>query len=73
MEKKMTHYDRILRHLKDCGSITSITAIYEYGVTRLSAVIYDLRQDGYNIKSENVNSVNRYGDKVHFARYILKD
>ena len=73
MEKRMTHYDRILRHLRDCKSITSLTAIYEYGITRLSAVIYDLRRDGYNIKSENVNSVNRYGDKVHFVRYILKD
>jgi hypothetical protein len=70
MEKE-THYDRILRHLKDFGSITSWEAIEEYGCTRLSAIIYMLRQVGYIITSETISRKNRYGKTVHFAKYIL--
>lgn len=72
MEKE-THYDRVLRHLKDYGSITSWEAIEEYGCTRLSAVIYMLRQVGYIITSETISKKNRYGKTVHFAKYTLKE
>lgn len=44
----------------------------EYGNTRLSATIYDLRQNGYTIESEFVKATNRFGDKVSFVRYVLK-
>lgn len=71
--KRLTHYDRVLRHLKDNGSITSLQAFREYGITRLSAVIYNLRKDGYVIENEVVKRKNRYGDKIWFAKYILKD
>ena len=69
--KRVTHYDRILNHLRFKGSITSLQAFREYGITRLSAVIFDLRQNGYNITSTNVGRLNRYGDKVYFAKYTL--
>ena len=71
MEKE-THYDRILRHLKDYGSITSWEAFMEYGNTRLSATIFLLRKDGYDIKSEKVSVKNRYGKVVYFAKYTLR-
>ena len=66
-----THYDRILQHLKDFGSITSLEAFKEYGNTRLSATIFLLRKDGYKISSEKVGCKNRYGKIVYFAKYIL--
>lgn len=71
MEKK-TQRNEVLRHLKEFGSITSWEAIQEYGATRLSAIIYDLRHY-YNleIKSERVEFTNRYGTKSSFAKYIL--
>jgi hypothetical protein len=68
-----THYDRILRHLKDFGSITSWDAFEDYGNTRLSATIFSLRQDGYNIKSEKIGRKNRYGKMVYFAKYTLEE
>ena len=43
--------DAILWHLKKYGSITSYEAIKEYGATRLSAIIFNHRKDGYNIDS----------------------
>lgn len=66
--KKITQKERVLQHLKDNGSITSWQAIKHYGCTRLSDVIYRLKE-GYNIETETMNSKNRYGDKVHFAKY----
>lgn len=66
-----SHYDRILRHLQDYGSITSLDAFKDYGNTRLSATIFLLRKDGYKISSEKVAFRNRYGKVVYFAKYIL--
>ena len=42
--KELTQEDRVLRHLKQIGHITSWEAIKEYGITRLSAKIYNLRR-----------------------------
>ena len=64
--------ERILKHLQDLGSITSWEAIKEYGCTRLSHYIYLLKKEGFTIESENEPFVNRYGEKSHFTRYMLK-
>ena len=64
---------RIYDHLVEFGSITSWEAIKEYGCTRLSDVIYHLRKKGYNIVNEQESSVNRYGEKVSYVRYVLYD
>ena len=71
--KEITQYDRVLAHLKMKKKITSWEAITEYGVTRLSALIYTLRQDGYNISTKFKSAKNRYGDTVSFAEYTLED
>lgn len=63
--------DRILRHLKDYGSITSWTAIMEYGCTRLSQYIYLLKKDGYKFEEETIKANNRYGEATHYKKYIL--
>lgn len=63
--------DMIYEHLKAYGSITSWEAIKEYGCTRLSAKIYNLRKQGYKIISETETATNRFGKKVNYAKYIL--
>lgn len=65
--------DRILRHLKDYGSITAQEAIQEYGCMRLAARISDLRASGVAIVSETVAAKNRYGETTHFAVYRLAE
>ncbi len=67
----MTHYNRILCHLKEYGSITSWEAIEQYGCTRLSHYIYLLRKDGYVINSTVEKGTNRFGNMVHFYKYEL--
>lgn len=70
---KLTQYDRVLKHLKDYGTITSWESFSEYGITRLSAVVYLLRKDGYNITGEFKSTKNRYGDPTSFIEYKLQD
>ena len=71
--KRTTHADRIEQYLKDKGSITSWEAIREFGITRLSAVIYDLRyKRNLDIETRYETIKNRYGDSVSFARYVYK-
>lgn len=67
----MTQKERVLRHLKDYGSITSKDAIYEYGIFRLASRISDLKKDGISISTKYETTENRYGEKVSYARYSL--
>lgn len=60
----------VLRELREAGDrgITPWEMITRHRITRLSAVIYDLRDENYDI--ETVRETN--GDK-NFARYILHE
>lgn len=68
----MKQEEKVLRHLKELGSITSWEAIMEYGITRLSAVIFNLRKQGYFIESERITTKNRFGEPCTFAKYMLR-
>lgn len=67
----MTKTQKVLNHLRENGSITSWEAIQQYGATRLSAIIFNLRKRGIEIKSEMVQFTDRYGDNSTFAKYVL--
>ncbi len=62
--------DAILWHLKTYGSITSYEAIKEYGATRLSAIIFNHRKDGYDIDSMPLTKKTRFGRNTTIAKYI---
>ena len=59
-------------HLIEKGSITSWEAIKEYGATRLSAIIFNLRRKGMNIESERIDFTDRFGNPAHYAKYVFK-
>lgn len=67
--KKTSKTKKVLRHLQEHHSITSWEAINEYGATRLSAIIFNLRKK-HNIKSVSKIFTDRYGDKSTFVEYI---
>ena len=68
----MTKINSVLMHLEEKGSITSWEAIREYGATRLSAIIFNLRhQYGLNIENEWIDFVDRYGSKSRYVKYTL--
>lgn len=62
---------RVLNYMLDYGSISSLEAFRDLGVTRLSAVIFCLKRKGFVIKSTTESRVNRYGEPVHFSRYMV--
>ena len=68
-EEVKSQSDAILWHLKTYGSITSYEAIKEYGATRLSAIIFNHRKDGYHIESIPLKKKTRFGRTTTIAKY----
>ena len=69
---KLTKRRKVELHLIAEGYITSWEAIEQYGVTRLSAVIYNLKHDGWTFETEMVPFEDRFGDTGYYAKYIVK-
>ena len=69
----MTQREAVLNVLKSGESISSFEAFQEFGITRLSAIVFDLRKRGYAISGKDEEITNRFGNKVHFTRYKLED
>ena len=67
----MTQKEMVLRHLETFGSITSMEAFNDYGITRLSDVIFRLRNEGVKIDSVNETRNNRFDVPTTFSRYTL--
>lgn len=68
----MTQRSRVLMYMREYGSITSLEAFRDLGITRLSGVIFDLRKD-HAIGSTTESSRNRYGEKTSYSWYYLED
>lgn len=61
------------KHLVKQGSITTMESFAEYGCTRLSARIYDLRDRGWDIRTTRMSAKNKYGHKISYAMYTLQE
>ena len=64
-----TQRNRVLAHLMSGKSITPIEALDLYGSFRLSSIIFDLRGQDYDIRTEMITI--RKGSRV--ARYSLAE
>ena len=60
----------VLNHLKLQGSITSWYAIEYYRITRLAAIINDLRKEGYSIVTHKLKNKNIRGKNSKYAKYV---
>ena len=67
-----THQERVLQYIVQFGSISSMEAFRDLGVTRLSAVIFCLKKKGHKLKATTEHCKNRFGRDVYFARYTLE-
>lgn len=67
----MSHEEIVLRHFTKFKFISSMTAFEMYGITRLSATIYNLRQQGIKIEAIWRTTTNRYGNQVRYVDYYL--
>lgn len=68
----MTQIERVVRHIEDYGSITSLEAMREYGIMRLASRINDMRELGYPIASHLEHGKNRYGEPTRYSRYYFE-
>lgn len=69
----MTQKERIINYIKEFGSITSLDAYKDLGITQLGARIDGLKKDGYVFKTEWESGKNRFGDKTDYKRYYLEN
>ena len=69
---ELTQINDVLTHLQEKGSITSLESIYDYGASRLSAIIYILRDRGHIIDTVMENGKTRYNRPCKWARYVYK-
>ena len=70
---KTTQCERIVQYMQEFGSISTIEAFSDLGVTRLASRINDLKRMGYRISSTTGSGRNRYGEKTHFSIYKLEE
>lgn len=65
--------ERVYNHLQIFGSITNAQAHETYGIRHLPSVIRDIKEQyGAEFEKERMTGCNRFGDKVWWEKYILK-
>lgn len=70
----MNKTEKIMLYLQEEKHINSWEAIQKFGATRLSAIIFNLRNKyNMNIRSQKRQFVDRYGEKTYFVDYILEE
>lgn len=67
----MTKKEKVLEYLKKNKTITQLEALKMWWDWRLSASIYSLRKDGYNIASEQLAVQKADGTTGYVAKYTL--
>ena len=70
--RKPNQATRVQLYIERFGSITSLDAFKDLGITRLSARIWELRHDkGLMIKRTPEKAKNRFGENVTYYRYQI--
>lgn len=64
--------NRVLEYIERFGSINTFQAFMDLGCTRLSEYIRQLRLE-YNIQDEWINGINRFGEKIKYKNYYMKE
>lgn len=65
--------ERVLKYLKDNGSINPLESLMECSVYRLSAIIFKLRTDHkIKIKTKITSGLNKYKEVCKYAAYELE-
>lgn len=64
-----TQEEQVLEYMRKHGSMTSMDAFRTYQITRLAAVVFNMKRDGYDI--ETVYETSQYGTR--YGRYVLHE
>lgn len=69
----MTQNERVIAYINEFGSISTLEAFTDLGITRLASRICDLKDMGYEFNKEWESKKNRYGEPVSYVRYSLAE
>ena len=69
---KKTQCEKIIRYIKDFGSITNRDASFDLGILNFGARMSDLRRQGIVLQASVEKSKNRYGEICTYNRYTLR-
>ena len=67
----MTQCERLLSYLEVNGQIDPLESWEQLGIYRLGARIFDLKNQGYDIVTENKTVLNRFNEGCRVALYRL--
>jgi hypothetical protein len=67
----MSQKDSVLSYLETGKSITSFYAIKNMGITRISAVIHKLKEEGYPVVRHDIPVTNRHGKPTIIGSWSL--
>lgn len=69
---KMTQNEKILKYIKEHGSITRREAAYELGIFELAARINGLERAGYSFTKTTEKYTDQYGNIGYCTRYAFE-
>lgn len=69
---KTTQNERIVDYINAYGSITSLEAFVDLGITRLASRICDLTKQGYEFDKKFETTPNRFGESTSYVRYSFR-
>ena len=69
----MNQCEMIVQYMTEHGSITTLGAFLDLGITRLASRIHDLKEAGYEIHTDTVKVKNRYGEPCTVASYRFEE
>ena len=68
---KNSQADRLLNHFKAGGTVTSLEAYQQHGITQLAARITELEIEGCIINRAWIKVTNRFGEECRVKEYSL--
>ena len=68
---KNSQANRLLSHFKSGGTVTSLRAFNEHGITQLATRIKDIEEMGFVISRTWVKVYNRFGEECRVKEYSL--
>ena len=71
--KHMTQSERIIDYINRFGSISPMEAFMDLGITKLATRVSEMSAEGIEFIKKYEEATNRFGEKVHYMRYSLKE
>lgn len=69
----MNQSERIIQYINEFGSITPMEAFQDLGITKLATRVSEMSKNGMEFEKHLVTGKNRFGERVTYMRYSMRD